>query len=126
MIAKLTVTRFGKFASRTFPLGPVTFFSGGNEAGKTALFDALFEALCKPSGAKTHGKRLKSRYGDERRAEVSPADTGFSPDPNEFANLHAIRSGDTWRCRLRARSQVDRQDQGVSFFRGSGSQAHTG
>ncbi len=94
MIAKLTVTRFGKFSSRTFPLGPVTFFSGGNEAGKTTLFDALFEALCKPSGTTTHGKRLKSRYGDERRAEVSPVDTGFSPDPDEFVNIHAIRSGD--------------------------------
>jgi hypothetical protein len=94
MITKLTVTRFGKFASCTFPLGPVTFFTGGNEAGKTTLFDALFDALCTPSGATTHGRRLKSRYGDERRADVSPADTGFSPDPDEFMNIHAIRSGD--------------------------------
>jgi ABC-type cobalamin/Fe3+-siderophores transport system ATPase subunit len=94
VIAKLTVTRFGKFASRTFPLGSATFFTGGNETGKTTLFDALFDALCRPSGTTTHGKRLKSRYGDERRAEVSPADTGFSPDPDEFINIHAIRSGD--------------------------------
>ena len=94
MIEKLTVTRFGKFASRTFPLGPVTFFTGGNETGKTTLFDALFDALCSPSGTTTHGKRLKSRYADERQAEVSPTDTGFSPDPDEFMNIHAIRSGD--------------------------------
>jgi energy-coupling factor transporter ATP-binding protein EcfA2 len=94
VITKLTVTRFGKFASRTFPLGPVTFFTGGNETGKTTLFDALFDALCSPSGATTHGRRLKSRYGDERQAEVSPADTGFSPDPDEFINIHAIYSGD--------------------------------
>lgn len=94
MITKLTVTRFGKFASRTFPLGPVTFFTGGNETGKTTLFDALFDALCSPSGATTHGRRLKSRYGDERQAEVSPTDTGFSPDPDEFINIHAIYSGD--------------------------------
>jgi DNA sulfur modification protein DndD len=94
VIEKLTLIRFGKFASRTFQLGPVTFFAGGNETGKTTLFDALFDALCSPSGATSHGKRLKSRYGDERRVAVSPADSGFSPDPDEFINVHAIRSGD--------------------------------
>ena len=94
MIDKVTIARFGKFASRTFPLGAVTFFTGTNESGKTTLFDALFEALCRPGGATSYGKNLRKRYGEDRAVEVNPPGSKPFMDPEEFMNVHAIRSGD--------------------------------
>ena len=66
---------------------------GPNEAGKTTFFDALFQALCRPSETKLMGKALKKRYGAGRKAEVELAGP-FDMGEDEFLNLCAIRAGD--------------------------------
>ena len=111
MITKLSVANFGAFHDRVFPLGAVTLFAGGNESGKTTLFDALFDALCRPKGASAHARTLRARYGDDRSATVAFDGEMFSVDPEEFLRLYAIRSGDLdiqlakgkdWQDRVRA------------------------
>lgn len=93
MILKLQAIDFGKFKGRVFELGPVTVVHGANEAGKTTFFDALFQALCRPSETRLAGKALKKRYGADRKAEaVLQGDAGL--DEDEFLNLCAIRAGD--------------------------------
>ncbi|MDR3146274.1 MAG: AAA family ATPase [Treponema sp.] len=91
MIRTLRLDRFGKFRDRSFDFAPVTLFLGENEAGKTTLFDALFDALCSPGGE--YGKRLKSRYGAERRAEIEFEGETLQFQAADFLNLLAIRSG---------------------------------
>lgn len=93
MILRLTASDFGKFRGRSFELGAVTVVHGPNEAGKTTFFDALFQALCRPSESKKMGKELKQRYGASRKAEATLSGT-FDLDEDEFLNLCAIRTGD--------------------------------
>ena len=111
MIRELSVASFGAVQGRTFPIGEVTLFSGGNESGKTTLFDALFDALCHPKGASADARTLRVRYGDDRKAAIAFDGEGFSIDPEEFLRLYAIRSGDLdiqlskgkdWQDRVRA------------------------
>lgn len=93
MIRRLILNGFGKFRHREFELSGVTVVYGPNEAGKTTFFDALFQALCKPSEAKKAGKDLKARYGSARSAAADTDGMGPIPD-EEFMNLYAIREGD--------------------------------
>ena len=93
MIRRLILNGFGKFRHREFELSGVTVVFGPNEAGKTTFFDALFQALCKPSEAKKAGKDLKARYGSARSAAADTDGIGPIPD-EEFMNLYAIREGD--------------------------------
>lgn len=93
MIRRLILNGFGKFRHREFDLSGVTVVFGPNEAGKTTFFDALFQALCKPSEAKKAGKDLKARYGSARSAAADTDGIGPIPD-EEFMNLYAIREGD--------------------------------
>ncbi|HOI41337.1 MAG TPA: ATP-binding protein, partial [Elusimicrobiales bacterium] len=68
MIARLRLINFGKFRGRDLELGPFTVIHGANEAGKTTVFDAIFESLCRRNDTRTAWKRLLERYGDERQA----------------------------------------------------------
>ncbi|MDR1950462.1 MAG: AAA family ATPase [Spirochaetaceae bacterium] len=91
MIKTLRLLHFGKFTDRTFDFAPVTLFFGENEAGKTTLFDALFDALCAPKGE--FGRRLKSRYGTDRSAELEFDGEALKLQGADFLNLLAVRSG---------------------------------
>lgn len=99
MIRTLRLRDFGKFRSLDLAFGPFTVITGPNEAGKTTVFDALFDALC--AGSRHEGrpawKGLAGRYGALRKAEVEWAD-GAPPaafDDAEFLEIFAVRAGDT-------------------------------
>jgi len=94
MIQKLLLKNFGRFRGREFALKPVTVFFGQNEAGKTTLFDALFDRLCAPGANIVEGKRLKDRYGEAREADLQFSAETWSFDADEFVNVYAVRAGD--------------------------------
>ena len=92
MIRALRIARFGRFADRSFALGPVTAFVGPNESGKSTLFDALFEALCRPSGTIKAAKDLRKRYGEHETPEIEWDGEPLEIDADEYLNLLAIGS----------------------------------
>lgn len=96
MIVKLILERFGKFRDKIFDFSPVTIFYGKNESGKTTIFDALFDALCKPIGSGTAGKELRKRYGDKdkRRSAIECEEDTIKCSDDEFLNLYAVKAGD--------------------------------
>ena len=94
MIRRLVIDSFGKFRGRSFDFGPVTLFSGRNETGKTTLFDAIFDQLCAPKGNIDPAKRLRARYGPDRRARLEFESEEISIPVPDFLNLFAIRAGD--------------------------------
>jgi len=99
MIKRLRLTDFGKFKERELEFGPCTVITGPNEAGKTTVFDALFDALCAQSRheGRPAWKGLAGRYGALRKAELN-WEEGFPPlafDDAEFLELFAIRAGET-------------------------------
>lgn len=95
MIEKIVLNNYGKFTGRTFNLSSFTLFLGDNEAGKSTIFDALMENVCKSTGTNASIKALKDRYGDGRDADVV-FKKGCEPDIpiDEFLSLYAISSGD--------------------------------
>jgi len=95
VIEKIVLNKFGKFTGRTFNLSPFTLFLGDNEAGKSTIFDALMENVCKATGTHSSIKALKDRYGEGRDADVV-FKKGCEPDIpiDEFLSLYAISSGD--------------------------------
>lgn len=97
MIKRLGLTDFGKFRAVSLELGPFTVISGANEAGKTTIFDGLFQALCKHNGVKSCWKNLQERYGEARQAVPfwEPPDSMLQFDDAEFLEIFAIRAGDT-------------------------------
>jgi uncharacterized protein YhaN len=95
MIKKIILKYFGKYTGRVFDLSPVTVFIGKNESGKTTLFDAIFDCLCRPNNKISHGKRLKKRYGEKREAELIFDSKTLQLDPDQFLNLNAVHSGNT-------------------------------
>ncbi|MBD3316043.1 MAG: AAA family ATPase, partial [Chitinivibrionales bacterium] len=112
MLKKIKLESYGKFAGKEFPFGPVTIMHGENEAGKSTMFDALLETFSTPSGAGREGRRLKERYGDDRRIEPSFDGKSYSFDSGEFLSLYALRAGDltiemderaSWMDRVKAR-----------------------
>ncbi len=94
MIRELYLQEFGKFRDRRFQLDKTTLFVGKNEAGKTTLFDGLFQALCSPKANKAAGRRLKERYGEQRQASALFTARAEPIEEDEFLNLYAIRCGD--------------------------------
>jgi len=94
MIKTLDIISYGRFKNVRFDLAPFTVFLGKNEAGKTTLFDALFEKICEGSARKQGDiwGRLKKRYGDDRKVEASGT-VPFFYDGREFLELYAIRAG---------------------------------
>ncbi|KAF0153914.1 MAG: hypothetical protein FD189_2190 [Elusimicrobia bacterium] len=96
MIARLRLINFGKFRGRDLELGPFTIVHGANEAGKTTVFDAIFESLCRRNDTRSAWKRLLERYGDERQAAAvwQPEDAKPSLDDAEFLEIFAIRGGE--------------------------------
>lgn len=94
MLKKLIIKKLGKFTNETLDFSPITIVSGLNEAGKTTVFDALFETLCSPPGNTREGKELKRRYGEDRQSEVEFEGETIHFDVSEFMNLYALRAGD--------------------------------
>ena len=94
MLKSLTLERFGKFSRITFELAPVTVFLGDNEAGKTTVFDALFDALAAPGAGINPGKELRRRYGEDRRVEARFEREKLHIEAGEYLNLYALRAGD--------------------------------
>jgi DNA sulfur modification protein DndD len=91
MIESLNLVDFGKFKKHSFDFKPVTLFFGENEAGKSTIFDALFDIICAPKGNSAEGKRLKNRYGEDRKAEITGDSKRISE--SDFLNLYAVKSG---------------------------------
>ncbi|MCL1818139.1 MAG: AAA family ATPase, partial [Spirochaetaceae bacterium] len=94
MIKSLRLESFGRFREKTFAFSPVTLFSGPNEAGKTTLFDAIFDALSSPKATTAAGKILVERYGKDRRAFCEYDGEPLSIAAADFLNLFAVRSGE--------------------------------
>lgn len=95
MIKKIILKYFGKYINSAFDISPVTVFIGKNESGKTTLFDAVFDCICRPNNKIFHGKRLKNRYGDSREAELIFDAKIPQIEPDQFLNLNAVHSGNT-------------------------------
>ena len=97
MITKITLKNFGKFKGKSFEFSPVTVFIGKNEAGKTTIYDALFQSLSNVTGTTREGKRLNNRYGPDKERQVSlePHELQNSIDADEYQNVYAIRAGDS-------------------------------
>ena len=93
MIRKLHIESFGKFRGRSFDFGPVTLFFGRNEAGKTTLFDAVFDKLCAPKASTDPGKVLKNRYGADRRARLEFDGEATRIPAADFLNLFSSEEG---------------------------------
>jgi ABC-type hemin transport system ATPase subunit len=98
MIKRLHLPDFGKFRKAALDLGPFTVITGPNEAGKTTVFDALFDALC--AGSRHEGrplwKNLAARYTALRKSSVE-WEEGAAPlafGDNEFMEIFAIRGGE--------------------------------
>lgn len=97
MIKKIEFAQYGKFKKTGFDLAPVTVITGKNEAGKSTLADALFDALTEPKNNTLHGRRLTNRYGErgkERFVDISFEGEKQIYDPDEFSNIFAIQAGD--------------------------------
>ena len=94
MLKEIVLSKFGRFADARFKLEGTTVFYGPNEAGKTTIFDAIFHALCRPSGTRRSGKLLRERYGAEADSHLEFTGDSVRIDDEEFRNLHAIRAGD--------------------------------
>ena len=92
---KLTIKKYGRFSDRIFELSPVTVFFGGNESGKTTIFDAMFEQLCRIAPRNTAlWRRLSARYGDPA-SRIAEADVAAPYDSGEeFLSLFSVRSSD--------------------------------
>ncbi len=97
MISRLRLINFGKFRGRDLNLGPFTVITGGNEAGKTTVFDAIFDGLCKSNKTKVVWQRLSDRYGDGRLSSLTwePEESKPVLDEAEFLEIFAIRGGTT-------------------------------
>ncbi|HCC47068.1 MAG TPA: hypothetical protein DEQ38_02970 [Elusimicrobia bacterium] len=97
MIKRLDLEEFGKFKKDALEFGPFTVVLGPNEAGKTTVFDALFDALCAESRKENlvPWKRLAGRYGALRKAVLTWKGEPFSFTDAEFLELFAIRAGET-------------------------------
>ncbi len=95
MITALILRKFGRFSERTLKLAPFTVITGPNEAGKTTVFDALFDNLCKCNKKDSLYQRVKDRYGKDRRAALEWAPGTEQPkyDAHEFLDIFAIRGG---------------------------------
>jgi len=94
MITSLRLEKFGRFTGKSFDFAPVTLFSGPNEAGKTTLFDALFDIVSAPKGNTVGGKMLAERYGKDRQAIPEFQGEAVSVAETDFLNFFAIRSGE--------------------------------
>ena len=92
---KLIIKKYGRFSDRVFEFAPVTVFFGGNESGKTTVFDAIFEQLCSAAPKNSSvWRRLAMRYG-EASERLASADVSVPYDSGEeFLSLFSVRSSD--------------------------------
>lgn len=98
MISRLELPDFGKFRKTFLDFGPFTIITGPNEAGKTTVFDALFDCLCAESRheGRPLWKNMAGRYSALRKASLV-WEEGAAPlvfGDNEFIEIFAIRGGE--------------------------------
>jgi len=87
----ISLKKFGLFVNKSFPFKQITVFYGGNESGKTTVFDAIVSSLIKVSGTTVYGKRINARYQKDKSVQSSlPA---YSISAPSFLHTHAIREG---------------------------------
>jgi energy-coupling factor transporter ATP-binding protein EcfA2 len=98
MIKRLELPDFGKFRKAGLDFGPFTVITGPNEAGKTTVFDALFDALCAQSRheGRPLWKNLAHRYTALRSSSVvwEEGATPLAFGDYEFVEIFAIRGGE--------------------------------
>ncbi|GAB6089589.1 ATP-binding protein [Spirochaeta dissipatitropha] len=110
MISEIKLLSFGKFRNTGFPLGRLTVFQGPNEAGKTTIFDALFDALCRPKASGRYGKIMQFRYGTMRESELIWDADPYEINENDFMDICSIsalreaprfEAADGWMAQIR-------------------------
>lgn len=95
IVQKLSIKKYGRFSDREFELSPVTVFYGGNESGKTTIFDALFEQICSKDAKRSYvWRRISQRYGDIQNRQASADVAVPYENGDEYLSLFAIRSSD--------------------------------
>lgn len=95
MIRSIHLNPFGKFQNSQYELSQVTVFFGENESGKSTLFDAFLQGVCKPKGTSAEGRRLTARYGSTKTVNIQwDGIAPPSPDAEEFMNLHSLKAGE--------------------------------
>ncbi len=96
MIASIRLPSFGKFSGKLgntkFQLDRLTIFTGPNEAGKSTIFDAIFNALCSPKATGSSGRALRDRYGNDRQVELTWDGPRYSMTESDFLDICSISS----------------------------------
>ncbi|TGN14311.1 ATP-binding protein [Leptospira ilyithenensis] len=87
----ISLKKFGLFVNKSFSFKRITIFYGGNESGKTTVFDAIVSSLIKVSGTTVYGKKINARYQKDKSVQSSiPA---YSISAPSFLHTYAIREG---------------------------------
>lgn len=99
MIKVLRLKDYGKFRDEKLHFEAFTVITGPNEAGKTTVFDAIFDAVCADHRheGRLAWKVLAGRYGPLRKADIE-WEEGFSPvtlNDDQFLEIFSVRAGDT-------------------------------
>ncbi len=90
----LDITAFGKFIFKNFDIATTTVFFGGNESGKSTMFDALLSAFSKIDKTKYYGE-IKKRYGKKIDLSITPAIDEEEKMPLAmYLNIYSVRQGD--------------------------------
>ncbi len=90
----LEINSFGKFVFKSFDIANTTVFFGGNESGKSTMFDALLTAFSKVDKTKYYAD-IKKRYGKHVDVILSPAIDEEEKMPLAmYLNIYSVRQGD--------------------------------
>ena len=87
----ISLKKFGLFVNKSFSLKQITIFYGGNESGKTTIFDAIVSSLIKVSGTTVYGKKVNARYQKDKSVQSSIP--SYSISVPSFLHTYAIREG---------------------------------
>ncbi|BDA77619.1 double-stranded DNA repair protein Rad50 [Leptospira kobayashii] len=87
----ISLKKFGLFVNKSFSFKQITIFYGGNESGKTTIFDAIVSSLIKVSGTTVYGKKVNARYQKDKSVQSSIP--SYSLSAPSFLHTYAIREG---------------------------------
>ncbi len=91
---KLDITSFGKFVFKDFDIASTTVFFGGNESGKSTMFDALLSSFSKVDKTK-YSAEIKKRYGKKIAIDLTPTiDEDDKMPLAMYLNMYSVRQGD--------------------------------